>query len=237
MPFSSPWTKPGASSGEREGENMDLLYDKKYTCPLCQREFTNKRVRISKIRIKQVDSDFCTHYHGENPNYYLVIICPFCGFTYTENNSEIKIQGKENLIKFLKGNRLKDDFTGARNDELALKAFFRAVNLGESRKEKNLVLANLYLQTAWIYRFMEDGEKEREYLQKALNYFLEFYEKDSRTGNLAKVLYVIAELYRRLGNEKEAVFWFGRIIKDKSITDAGIIRKAREQWQLIRGYE
>lgn len=220
----------------QEGGKMDL-YDKKHTCSLCKNEFTHKRVRFSRIRIKQVDTDFCTHYHGENPSYYSVIVCPFCGFTFTEVTSKIKIQEKETILNFLKDNRLEDDFTGPRNHQLALKAFQRAIKLGESRGERNQVMGNLCLHTAWIYRFMGDEEQEKQYLEKGLDYFLRFYELDSQSGSLAKVLYIIGELYRRLGNNTKAVFWFGRIINDKSINDAGIIRKAREQWQFIKGYE
>ncbi len=32
---------------------------------------------------------------------------------------------------------------------------------------------------------------------------------------------------RRMGRDKEAVMWYNKIVNDKSIRDAGIIRKAR----------
>ena len=47
-------------------------------------------------------------------------------------------------------------------------------------------------------------------------------------------MYLIGELNRRLGNYNDAVRWFARVINDKSIEDAGMIRASREMWQAIR---
>ena len=44
----------------------------------------------------------------------------------------------------------------------------------------------------------------------------------------------LGELHRRLGQYHEAVRWFGRVINDKKIVDASMIRASREMWQMIR---
>ena len=53
-------------------------------------------------------------------------------------------------------------------------------------------------------------------------------------GTWQNTLYY-GDLNRRLGNDREAILYFARIINDKSINDAGIIRMARERWQDMRG--
>ncbi len=213
---------------------MDSLYDKKHTCPFCEREFTSKRVKVGKIRIKKVEEDFCTHYQGENPNYYSVLICPWCGYTYSSQSSKIKDAEKDSIEEFLQQNPLKGDYSGARDHSQALKAFQRALELGEWRKEKSSALANYSMHMAWIYRYLEDWEGEVEYSEKALQYLLDYYERGSQEGNPAKTMYILGELNRRLGREREAVMWYNKIVNDKEIRDAAIIKKAREQWKNMR---
>lgn len=214
--------------------HMSSLYDKEHICPVCLLNFYSKRVLVSKIRTKKIESDFCTQYHGENPQHYSILVCPTCGFTYSENTSKIKAQEVEKLSKFLLENPAEEDFSQPRDHYLALKSFERALIIGEFRKEKILVLANYCLQIAWIYRFLGDQKKENEYLKKALKYFIEGYEKEADASNVARVMYIIAEINKRLENEKEAVRWFTRIVNDQKIKDQAIIRMAREQWQQMK---
>ncbi|MNW08672.1 hypothetical protein D3C71_2055000 [compost metagenome] len=47
-------------------------------------------------------------------------------------------------------------------------------------------------------------------------------------------MFLIGELNRRTGQFNEAVKWFSRIVNDRKIMDAGMIRAAREQWGVIR---
>ncbi len=216
---------------------MESLYDKQHQCPLCGENFTSKRVKVSKVRVKRIEADFCTYYHGENPNYYSILVCPFCGYAYSENSSPVKEGEKEELKKYLEQNPPRADFTAPRDYHLAIEAFQRALEIARLRKEKPRVLANYSLHIAWIYRQLEEEEEEKEHSAIALEYFLEFYEKDSQVDNMGKLMFIMGELNRRLGKEQEAVFWYNRIISDKKIRDQGVIRKAREQWQSMRGYQ
>jgi hypothetical protein len=47
-------------------------------------------------------------------------------------------------------------------------------------------------------------------------------------------MFLIGDLNRRLSEFQAAVKWFGRVIQDKKITDAAMIRSSREAWQNIR---
>ncbi|MNI97829.1 hypothetical protein D3C73_1565510 [compost metagenome] len=53
-------------------------------------------------------------------------------------------------------------------------------------------------------------------------------------ANNARLLYLIGELNRRVGNNHEAVKWFSRVINDKNIVDSAMIHASREQWKLLR---
>ena len=49
-----------------------------------------------------------------------------------------------------------------------------------------------------------------------------------------KLMFLIGELYRRLGEAKTAVKWFSRVVNDKKIVDAAMIRASRDMWQQVR---
>lgn len=50
-----------------------------------------------------------------------------------------------------------------------------------------------------------------------------------------RLLYLIGELYRRLGKEKQAIIYFSRVIARKKETiEKGIVNMAYDRWQEIR---
>jgi len=74
---------------------------------------------------------------------------------------------------------------------------------------------------------------EDRFLKHALEAYTSLFEGAESELNDAKLMYLIGELNRRLGNYHEAVRWFSRVVHDKRIMDANMIRASREQWALI----
>ncbi|UNC91465.1 DUF2225 domain-containing protein [Candidatus Contubernalis alkaliaceticus] len=214
---------------------MDELYDRNVECKFCDNKFKSKKIKVSKVRLKKTDSDFCTYYYGENPWHYSVYVCPECGFAFTENFT-VNLTGprRERIKEFLKKDPVDIDFSGLRDSRLAEEAVKRMIKITQVEDEKNPAIGNFYLQLAWLYRLEDKEKEEKEYLKKSLECFIDLYESDKQIKNPAKVIYIIAELYRRLGDLKKAVYWFTHIVNNKKINDKAIIRKAREQWQEIR---
>jgi hypothetical protein len=64
--------------------------------------------------------------------------------------------------------------------------------------------------------------------------YIRVYEMEGVSLNNARLMFLIGELHRRLEEPYEAVKWFGRVINDKKIIDAAMIRASRMQWQLLR---
>ena len=209
------------------------LFMKKMTCPVCGTDFQSPKVRRSKYFVSKVDTDFCTYYKRENPLYYNVHICPSCGYGYTEKFPPPSDVSKEEIMNHFSKFNL--DFSGPRSINLALLAYWRAFDCALYQNAKKILLAGLMLHIAWLYRFQEDAESEVKCLTESLNYYNEAFEKDSDSGNPAMTLYVMGEINRRLGKDREAILCFTSIINDKKIRDAGIIRMARERWQDMRG--
>jgi len=206
---------------------MEDFLTKDLTCRLCGNEFSSLAVRKSKQMVTKRDNDFCFHYAREVPFYYNVFICPECGYGFLESfEKEPGEKMKEKIAP------LEEDYSGKRDNYLAEKAYQRAIECARMQKEGFAVLASLYLQLAWIYRFREDIENEQTMLSEALGYYIDVYEK-SDLADASRVMYLIGELNRRLGNNKEAVFWFSRVANDQECKEA-MRRLARQAWQSLR---
>ncbi|WP_337034479.1 DUF2225 domain-containing protein [Paenibacillus illinoisensis] len=214
---------------------LEPLYKVKVTCHFCETEFETSRVRPSLKRPYRTDSDFCAYYKLENPDFYVVRICPECGFASTENSTD-KLTDKQRLaFKEQIGNRWeKRDYSGARTLDQALATYKLGLFCAQVIQEKDRIVAGLLHHIAWLYRYREDHEQERRFLEFSLEAYVRVFEREGAGSNEARLLYLLGELNRRAGHFHEAVKWFGRVIHDKRITDAAMIRASREQWALLR---
>lgn len=206
---------------------MDDFYKKDLTCKLCGREFSSLLVRKSKQAVIKNDSDFCAYYEGEVPYFYHVYICPACGYAFLE--SFTKKPGDKMKEKL---RPLPDFFSDKRDALTAQLAFKRAIECAKMQREDDAVLASLHLQLGWIFRLIGDEQKELAALREALGHYVAVYES-SNLLDASKVMYLIGELNRRLGNLKEAVFWYSKVAGDEK-SNAAMRRRARDAWQSLR---
>ena len=65
---------------KKETNEEDLLFDKSYTCPVCDHEFKSRMVRTGKVRLVGADSDLRPRYMGVDSLKYDAILCPKCGY-------------------------------------------------------------------------------------------------------------------------------------------------------------
>ncbi len=200
---------------------------KDLTCRLCDKQFSSLAVRKSKQAVISAEGDFQQVYERETPYFYYVFVCPHCGYAYLESfKEEPPLYMRESLKP------LPDIFSGQRDPATAEQAFKRALECATEQNEEDAVLASLYLQMAWIARLQGDEEKEKTNMEQALAHYIKVYEM-SEQEDISKVMYLIGELSRRLGKEKEAVQWFSRVINDKKSSPA-MRNRARKAWQTAR---
>ncbi|TVX87083.1 DUF2225 domain-containing protein [Paenibacillus agilis] len=216
---------------------VEPLYQIDVRCPQCDIPYRTSRVRSRFKHAKQVDSDFCQHYTNEryNPDYYVVYVCSHCGCATTENSKKQwtdkqKLQFQERIGKQWTAR----DYGGERSWETALQTYQLAVLTAQTIQESDRVLAGLLHHTAWLYRYRNNTEQELRYLKFALQAYVSVFEKEAAELNDAKLIYMMGELYRRLGQYQDAAKCFARLIHDKKIMDAAMIRAAREQWAVMR---
>lgn len=211
------------------------LYSIKVTCCICEQEFTTSRVRPSLKKAFRRDADFCSYYKEENPDYYVVRVCPNCGFASTENSADKLSEAQRQGFYEQVGKRwVSRDFGGKRDWAAALETYKLALICAQSISDKERIIASLLHHIAWMYRYTGDTGQEQRFLRYALEEYIRVFETDLLGGNDARLMFLIGELSRRVGEFNDAVRWFSRVVNDQRITDAAMIRAAREQWTLLR---
>jgi uncharacterized protein (DUF2225 family) len=220
-----------------EDINVESLYQKKVNCTHCQSSFETSKVRSSQKRSAKSDTDFCVHYKAEdvNPEYYVIHVCPFCGFAFSENSTETMSENSKKVFADKVSSRWKQrDYGGVRTWEDAMQTYKLALICAQIQQEKDRVIAGILQHIAWLYRYKSMEKEEKQFLRFALEAYIRVYEYEEQAVNNAKLMYLIGELHRRLNEYNEAVKWFTRVINDKNIMDSGMIRACREQWAKTR---
>ncbi|MBP1154199.1 MULTISPECIES: DUF2225 domain-containing protein [unclassified Paenibacillus] len=214
---------------------VEPLFQVKVVCPHCETNFQSSRVRPSFKKVASTDTDFGVQYKEINPNFYVVRICPQCGFASTENSKDRLTLAQKNAFKEKVADQWSyKDYGGPRTWNEAIYSFKLALLCAQTVGEQGRVTAGLLHHIGWLYREKGDKEQEKRFLQYALEEYTRAFETEGGEMNNARLMYLLGELNRRLKHYREAVKWYGRVINDKSITDAAMIRACREQWVLTR---
>ncbi len=157
-----------------------LLYDKSYTCPLCEQAFTAKAIRVGKNQLLSVDDDLYAHYSCVNPLLYDVISCPYCNYSAIVKNFE-KLLPKQRtwlqdtLVSIFTHPTSYSEYT---TTEEAIHKHKLALLMAINKKTKLGEQSYLALHIAWLYRDLGDIENEQLFLQKAFNGFSEALETE-----------------------------------------------------------
>ncbi|MFC0523884.1 DUF2225 domain-containing protein [Pontibacillus salicampi] len=222
-------------------EGIQPLYDKQITCPFCSNTYHTKRVRSRFIKPLHTDADFCTTYEDEtlSPLLYGVYVCPSCGYSFSDQSTPILAkQDRERLNSQLVNRWAYQDFSGERTVEDAVHTIKLAIYTGSLKKEKAIVLAGLALRLVWLYRKRNDHINEKRFIHLSERLYKQAYAEDDALAHgmsPLKILYLIGELNRRLGNDKAAIQYFSKVVDNRKNTfDPKIIEMARNQWYLIR---
>lgn len=147
---------------------QDVLYDKSYTCPVCDHSFKSKAIRVNTNKAESSDIDLCPHYSVINPLLYDAILCPECGYCTLSKNFDRILPTQATWIKEQYTNSYKKrhfgEFTSLEDaiikHQLALVcAIIKKAKLGEQ--------GYIALHIAWLYRDLNDSQNEHLYLERA----------------------------------------------------------------------
>ncbi|MGD9519730.1 MAG: DUF2225 domain-containing protein [Armatimonadota bacterium] len=180
------------------------------TCPVCATVFTSQAIGSSSHSGQ--DSDFRPHSLGLDPLPHYVHVCPHCCFAAFEGDFGSAEPSVRRAV--LSGAIDADRIIGA-EPRGALKGSSRyllAARCYENdSRTTTLRQADLYLRASWCARQEGRSEREREAQTEAVLYFEKALEEgEVEDGQLQVILYLIGELYRRLGFFEMAIEYLNR---------------------------
>jgi len=232
----------------------DYVYDKTYTCPVCDKEFKSKVVKYGKIKLENLDSDLRPVYQNMDPLKYDAIVCPYCGYAALSRFFKFMTSTQADLIK----KSISVAFKGLQETgeiltyDDAIARHKLALLSSVVKKAKTSERAYTCLKTAWVIRGKaeklptnlpdyqaqkESLEKEElDFLAKAYDGFCEAFSKEAfpMCGmDEVTIMLLLAELARKVGKYDEASRWVSRILVSREAKDR-VKEKAREIKEMIR---
>jgi len=237
-----------------EQKEADFLFEKTMTCPVCDKSFKTKQVKIGKPRFIGTDTDLRPRYECVDTVKYDAVVCLHCGYSELMRNfnsiSSRQIKDvKENICNTFKGitNEL-----GEYSYPVALQRYKLTLYNGVVKHSKLSERAYICLKIAWLYRAqLESLPKDTEdyakvarelainelmFTKNAYEGFYKAIEKemppicgmDDTTIN-----YMLSDLARRCQDYENAERFAYAVISSRSAS-AKIKEKARAELLIIK---
>lgn len=216
---------------------LDDLIDKSVICPICSSPFKTKKVRRSRIKVKKRWPDYYTEYNGENPTFYGVIVCPVCGYSAFESDFlDIDKNGIDIIAQAIGINWKGKNYCDMRDIKQAIEAHKLALLGYDLRKYKNSSIGKVALRLSWFYRELNDEKNEIYFKKIALDKFRQAFSEERLDDNKDEeltIMYLIGDMLRQIGEYKEAVQWYDRVLKDPECKKKRhLMLRVRDQWIL-----
>lgn len=231
----------------------DLLFDKSFTCPVCDEEFHSKMVRTGKVKLLSADTDLRPKYQLVDSLKYDALVCPKCGYAALSRFFKFMMPSQAKLIR----ENISKNFSGLKQtgntytyDDAIARHQLALVNT-VVKKAKASEKAYTCLKMAWLCRgkaeslpketadydkqIKELAAQEKELLSNAYDGFMAAFAKESfpMCGmDEITVTYLIAELARRIGKYEESSRWVSRVLTSREANER-IKNKAREIKEMI----
>ncbi len=216
--------------------NINIM-QREYDCPICGARFKAPRPRMAKLTTIGYDKDLRPYYEGIDIVNYEVVVCTSCGFTALHDSflnfdsfyvERTKIGLKEVSVQ-------KMYLTEIINQD-AIDRYISAIMLLEYKKAPASEYYYLFSRLSWVYRTYDDDDAlENEYLalKKAFMYLELAYKNETLPFfgmDESKVIYVLGDMARRIGEYEKANLYIGKAILDPNSTD-----ELRERAKEIKG--
>ena len=175
---------------EPESKEADFLFDKSYSCPICDNNFKTKTVRAGKARMIGSDSDLRPRYEVIDVIKYDTVVCPRCGYSALVRYFKFMTNIQARMIKEgICANYRSHDYHGDiyTYDE-ALERYKLVLANAIVKKAKPSEKAYICLKSAWLLRgMMENLPMDASYVKKKVTYHKqeEEYLKNAYEGFLA----------------------------------------------------
>lgn len=212
---------------------INLLYDSSIECIACSREFTIKKVRKTRLRLKNRDTDTCPHYEGDiNPLFYDFFVCPICGTVFTRKHEAKYEKQKEKLKIFYRQMVNTNHLKGQRSVEDAIRLAKLSLMTSQILDSSVAIFASLCMKIAWFNRYNENKEEEIKFIEHSSRHYEKLYYSSDDTFPEENVLYMLGELNYKVNGYEKARGWFGKLISMEKKTP--MVKKGQERWMDIK---
>ena len=240
IPLYASAETPGQKAVEvtKQSTPEDYLFERKVECPVCYKQILIPSVKISGIRVLERDSDFMLYYGEPNPTFYEAWVCTACGYAALSSRFTALTDKQKKQIRDAISSRWNPDKTYPllHTADIAIEKHQLALLNTVVKSGKDSEKAMICLKIAWLYRLKKDSPNELKFMDQALRGFIKALENEfAPIAGLDEpsLEYLIGELFRRLGDPSNALFWFSRVITNR-LTKPRIKELARNQKDLIR---
>lgn len=222
---------------KKELSEEDLIFDKRYTCPVCDFEFKSKMVRTGKVRLIGADSDLRPKYAGVDSLKYDAILCPKCGYAALNRyfNFIMSSQAKNIREKISAKFKCPEESEKFYTYDDAITRHKMALLNTVVKNGKNSERAYTCLKLAWLCRGKREqmmqgtyekeevkalAMEETELLKNAYEGFEAAFSKEDfpMCGmDQYTMMYLLAELARRIGHVNEAKQYVSRVLTARDV--------------------
>ena len=213
---------------------MTTLDHIELACPICTTAFRSQTV-INTNAFGGKRTDFHERAAGTQPLPFFVHLCTTCGFAGVERDFcegiQLEEETRERVLFELAPVMARESPTGSLKYE-------HAARVAGWQGAEPRYLADLFLRAAWCSVDEGDTEAERYFRRQAAWRFTEALAAYDGVpvDERAVLTYLVGELWRRVGDQKLARLWFGRVPLE--ITDAEsqswVLEMAAQQSELPR---
>ncbi len=175
---------------EQVVQEQDFLFDKTFTCPICDKEFKTRTVKIGKAKLIGTDMDLRPKYEHVDLLKYDIIMCPSCGYAALSRYFKFITSPQAKRIKEAISSKFKpiNEYKEIYTYDEALERYKLTLANAIVKIAKPSEKAYICLKTAWLLRgkgealdkeapnYAEQKKKtdaeEAEFLRNALDGFL-----------------------------------------------------------------
>lgn len=179
-----------APEAPKAPQEQDFLFDKSFQCPLCDKEFKARTVKIGKAKLVGTDLDLRPKYENIDMLKYDVILCPNCGYAALSRYFKFLTAVQATKIKeaISRSFKLQTDTKEIYTYDEALERYKLTLANAIVKLAKPSEKAYICLKTAWLLRGQaehldpaapdyakkkeEVDAEENEFLKNALEGFL-----------------------------------------------------------------
>ena len=225
---------------QKNEELKERLYDKSYTCPICNKNFKAKQIKKGKTIFVEMDLGLRGKFKPIMPDYYYVIMCDNCGYTAVAKTFD-KTNGKH--IKAIQKNINKNyhpkNYPEVYTADIAIDRYKIALYFAHIKQSDISEKAYIAQKIAFIYGDINNKEGELEYNTHAYNWYSEAYIEEKfpiMDMEENQFLYNLAYLAYKIGNKDEAKKTLGKLIIKKDISNV-LKEKIEEFRDILRNDE